>query len=212
MNRYLEEITKVSTDADALELAASASISIPPNRYTEKLYQAMKWGLSVQPSSIASAGQVLFFVLFPIIGRFSERPNSSRHSPRILYDSLLYRPWFPVRSICGSTLSTFDWTHQFIPSRTISSLWRVWSRIRSIGTMTESSSTVRVSVLGILRMFFRTFHAHRIRTSDQSSFGPRKTGFEAECDGGTVWILADAGTEVRCIDPKSLRCSREVYV
>lgn len=92
MNRYLEEITKVSTDGDALELAASASISIPPNRYTEKLYQAMKWGLSVQPSSIASAGQVLFFVLFPIIGRFSERPNSSRHSPRILYDSLLYRP------------------------------------------------------------------------------------------------------------------------
>ena len=66
MNRYLEEITKVSTDGDALELAASASISIPPNRYTEKLYQAMKWGLSVQPSSIASAGQVLFFVLFQI--------------------------------------------------------------------------------------------------------------------------------------------------
>ena len=71
MDRYLEEITKTSADADALELAASASTSISPNRFTDKLYQSMKWSLSVQPSSIASAGQVLpLFLSFSTQGVF----------------------------------------------------------------------------------------------------------------------------------------------
>ena len=73
MDRYLEEITKTSADADALELAASASTSFSPNRFTDKLYQSMKWSLSVQPSSIASAGQVLPFVsFFPLREFFSK--------------------------------------------------------------------------------------------------------------------------------------------
>lgn len=75
-----------------------------------------------------------------------------------------------------------------------------------------SLSTARVSVNKIRRMFFRTFHAARVGTSDQPSLGPGEAWFEAECDGGAVWILADAGTEVRRIDPESLRCPREVHV
>ena len=85
MDRYLEEISKTSADSDALELAASASTSMSPNRFTDKLYESMKWSLSVQPSSVASAGQVipLLFDLF-VLGSFSQRSSPSRHSPCIL--------------------------------------------------------------------------------------------------------------------------------
>lgn len=121
MDHYLEEITKTSADADALELAASASTSISPNRFTEKLYQSMKWSLSVQPSSIASAGQVLpLFLLFFHSGSFSQGSNPSRYSPRSLSSSLLSRPSSPAPSTCVSTSSTFDWPHQFTLSRSIS--------------------------------------------------------------------------------------------
>lgn len=213
MDRYLEEISKTSADSDALELAASASTSMSPNRFTDKLYESMKWSLSVQPSSVASAGQVipLIFDLF-VLGSFSQRSSPSRHSPCILLHSFLCRPSFPAPFICGSTSSMSDWMHRFTPSRSISCRWRAWSRTRSTGTTMESSSTAQVSVSKMRRVFFRTFHADRLGASDQPSLGPGEAWFEAQCDGGAVRVLADAGTEVRSADPESLRCPWEVHV
>ena len=60
------------------------------------------------------------FSLFFHPGSFSQRSNPSRYAPRSLSSSLLSRPSSPAPSICVSTSSTFDWTHQFTLSRSIS--------------------------------------------------------------------------------------------
>lgn len=70
MDHYLEEILKVTKELDVKDLVAAASDPLSVNTYSDKLLQSMKWSLSVKPSSVAQAGNVVVVFLSHIQGVF----------------------------------------------------------------------------------------------------------------------------------------------